>query len=283
MKVLVLGSNGMAGHMVSLYLKERGHEVFGLARRKSEFVETIIGDVTDFDSLERIIAGGDFKFDYVINCIGILNKQAEDNKEYAVLINSLLPHHLAKLTENLKTKVIHISTDCIFSGSTGEYEEDSLPDARTFYGRSKALGELNDDKNLTIRTSIIGPDINENGIGLFNWFMKQSGEINGYAKVIWTGITTLELAKVIESAMSQNVSGLVNMVNNETISKYDLLKTIAEKFEKEIVINKTEDYVSNKSLKRTNLEFDYTVPSYEQMIEEMKEWVITHKNLYKNY
>src|SRR5699024_1115052 len=107
-----------------------------------------------------------------------------------------------------KTKIIHMSTDCVFSGKIGNYKEDSLRDGETFYDRSKALGELDNQKDLTFRNSIIGPDINENGIGLFNWFMKQEGSINGYSKAIWTGVTTLTLAKAMDSALKEDLVGI---------------------------------------------------------------------------
>ena len=282
MKFLVLGCNGMAGHLVSLYLKEKGHDVVGFARTENPNIKTIVGDVSDFEKLNLIISSGDY--DVIVNCIGILNQVAENNKANAVLINSLLPHHLAEQTKNTKTKVVHMSTDCVFSGHTGPYTETSLPDATTFYGRSKSLGEIVDDKNITIRTSIIGPDLTEKGIGLFNWFMKQSGEINGFTKAIWTGITTYELAKLIEVvSQDEKAVGLINFVNNTSISKYDLLGTIAKVFGINIKINPNADYDCDKTLLRTNMSVDYQIPSYETMIKEMKEWIEGHKELYPHY
>ena len=139
---------------------------------------SIAGDATDFDSLNTIIKTG--KYDTVINCIGILNQFAENNHALAALLNSYLPHFVAASANAVDAQVIHMSTDCVFSGARGQYTEDDFPDGTTFYDRSKALGELNDDKNITLRNSIVGPDINERGIGLMNWFMKQSGEINGF-------------------------------------------------------------------------------------------------------
>src|SRR5699024_5151046 len=137
------------------------------------------------------------EYDAIINAVGILNKDAEENKSHAVLLNSYLPHYISNLTKDMNTKVIHMSTDCVFSGKVGSYKEDSLRDGQTFYDRSKALGELENDKDLTFRNSIIGPDMNKNGIGLFNWFMKQNGYIKGFNKAIWTGVTTLTLAKAM--------------------------------------------------------------------------------------
>lgn len=285
MKVLVLGCNGMAGSTISQYFKEKGHDVYGLAMEKSVTLDeshSFVENATNFSALDKIITENNF--DYIINCIGILNKQTEVNRELSIVINSLLPHHLARVCASLETRVIHMSTDCVFSGAEGQYSEESLPDSPTFYGRTKAMGELNDDKNLTIRTSIVGPDINERGIGLFNWFMAQKGEINGYTHAIWSGVTTIELAKIMEKCAKEKCTGLVNMVNNTTISKCDLLKLFKYAFNrKDVEIVGYDKFKENKSLVRTNFDLDYDVPSYEQMVLEMATWVENHKELYKNY
>lgn len=282
MKFFVLGCNGMAGHMVTLYLKEQKYDVVGFARTPSRFVQTITGDAFDTDLVKRSISEGDF--DIVVNCIGILNNFAENNKDVAVFLNSYFPHFLVKATESSKAKIIHISTDCVFSGKSGGYTETSFRDAESFYGRSKALGEIEDDKNLTIRTSIIGPDIKESGIGLFNWFMKQKGEINGFVKAMWTGQTTLQLAKTIEQASIMNAHGLVNLIPKESISKYTLLKLLNHYFRNDsIIINPKEDVVVDKSLVRTNHDMNYEIPDYETMIQELSTWMQSHKALYPHY
>jgi dTDP-4-dehydrorhamnose reductase len=220
----------------------------------------------------------------VINCIGILNKNAEINKHEAVFLNSYLPHYLSSLTKNIETKVIQMSTDCVFSGKSGNYVENSFRDGVTFYDRSKALGELENNKDLTFRNSIIGPDMNKDGIGLFNWFMKQSGEIKGYAKAIWTGITTLTLAKAMEKATKDNLVGLYHLVNNVPITKYELLKLFNKYFKNDqLTINKSDDIILNKSLIDNRNDFYFIVPSYEDMIKDMKEWIINHKELYPHY
>lgn len=282
MKILVLGCNGMAGSTISLYLKERGNEVFGLAQSESRYVPTFVTDVTNFAKLDEIIMSENF--DIIINCIGILIKDSEEKKEIAVLINSLLPHHLAKVTHDMKTRIFHMSTDCVFSGKRGKYTEADFPDGELFYDRTKALGELADSKNLTFRNSIIGPDINENGVGLFNWFMKQTGQIGGYTKSIWTGVTTLQLAKTMEKAMHTSVSGLFNCVNNEVINKYDLLLLFKKYFHRNrLTINAVEGKPQDKSLVRTNFDLDYQIPNYETMVKEMSEWVYSHKEAYPHY
>ena len=164
MRFLVIGCNGMAGHLISIYLNEQGHEVVGFAREKSKYINTIVGDAADFSQLKNVIEVGGY--DSVINSVGLLNQFAENNHAYAVLLNGYLPHYLAKITEGTDTQIIHMSTDCIFSGKRGGYTEESIPDGTLFYDRTKALGELDDDKNITFRNSKVGPDIKENGIGL---------------------------------------------------------------------------------------------------------------------
>jgi len=282
MKVLIIGATGMAGHMISLYFIKAGHEVAALSRKKFSYCKNIIADITDFSILRGIIEAGEY--DAVINAAGILNQEAEINKPVAVLINSYLPHFLSGITENMKTKVIHLSTDCIFSGKTGGYKENSFPDGTGFYAGSKALGELNDEKNLTFRTSIIGPDPDVDGIGLFNWFMKQEGTVNGYTKVIWTGVTTLTLAKATEKALTENITGLYHLVNNCPISKYGLLKLFNKHVRNgqlKIIPFDTENV--DKSLVNTRTDFSFSVPDYESMIIEMKEWILNNKELYPHY
>ena len=267
----------MLGHVVQRYFQSKGHTVKGTSRTASD-------ENYAFDATQNIqdLAGfiDDFKPDVVINCIGVLNKVAEENKPLAVMINSYLPHYADKLCQEKGVKFVHISTDCVFNGKgDGGYTEDSLRDATDFYGRSKGLGELNNESNITLRTSIVGPDMNENGIGLFQWFMNQQEKTGGFDKVIWTGVTTLELAKAIEKAIEHNLTGLRHVVNNETINKFDLITLFKTHFNKDIDIEPKSDYVSNKSLVRTT-DFDFEVPSYDEMVKEMSEWVTEHSELY---
>lgn len=283
MKILVLGCNGMAGHLISLYFKEQGHEVIGFARSNSKLLnKTIIGDASDAELIRRTVSDGNF--DAVINCIGLLNQFAENNKAMAVLLNGYLPHLLADITKESKTRIIHMSTDCVFAGNGGPYYEDSFPDGTTFYDRSKAIGEINNEKDLTFRDSVIGPDIKESGIGLFNWFMKQKGPIKGFTGAIWTGITTYTLAKAMEAALQQNLSGIYNLVNNESISKYDLCSLFNKYFrENKIEIIPDNKLQLDKSLRRKRNDFAFVIPSYDEQIKEMREWVEAHKEIYTHY
>jgi dTDP-4-dehydrorhamnose reductase len=282
MKFLVLGATGMAGHTIAIYLSEQSHDVTAYTRKPFKYCKNIIGDVTDLNKLEKVINDGEYEV--IINCIGILNQDAEDDKYLAVFLNTLLPHFLTKITRDSNTRIFHMSTDCVFSGKTGGYTENSLKDGETFYDRSKALGEICDDKNLTFRNSIIGPDISKNGIGLFNWFMKQNGSINGYNRAIWTGVTTLTLAKAMENASTNKLTGLYNLVNNYSITKYELLKLFNKYFKEEkLNINKTQNTPIDKTLINTRKDFNFIIPSYEEMVLEMKDWVYNHKELYPHY
>lgn len=282
MKVLILGGTGMAGHTISIYFKEAGHDVTAFSRSKVDYCKNINGDITDFQNLKKLINEG--QYDAIINAIGILNQNAEDHKSNAVLLNSYLPHFLSDTTKEMKTRVVHMSTDCVFSGKTGGYSETSFRDGETFYDRSKALGELENNKDLTFRNSIIGPDMSERGIGLFNWFMKQEGQINGFTKAIWTGVTTLTLAKAMEQALNANLTGLYNLVNNETISKYELLKLFNKYMrDGQIEILPSDNLSLDKSLINNRTDFSFKVPSYEAMVAEMKEWIDNHKDLYPHY
>lgn len=279
-KVLIIGSKGMAGHMIKEYLTQKRYDVYGTFREKEEKnleVNEFYLDAFDKEKLEEILKK--VKPDFVINCIGILNQFAENNPDIAIYVNGYFPHYLDRLSEKYGYKLIHITTDCVFSGKKGNYTEDDFRDADSYYGRSKAIGEVNNNRTLTFRTSIIGPDINKDGIGLFNWFMKQEGKIRGYSNVFWSGVTTLELAKAIESSFGQNISGLIHLVNNEKISKYDLLKLFSKYMNKDIEIEKYEDYFSDKSLIRTKEDFRYKVPKYEKMIEELSEWIKINNRL----
>lgn len=277
MRVLILGQTGMLGHVVYETMKEKGHEVFGTSSKTGEF---IYDAYTNMESIEEIIR--EIKPDAVVNCIGILNKVAEDNKPLAVKLNSLLPHYLDELSGKYNFKFVHVSTDCVYEGLKGKHDELSLPDATSFYGRSKALGEVKNDRSVTLRTSIVGPDNNPKGIGLFQWFINQQETCGGYTKVIWTGVTTIELAKAICTAIEKNICGLNHVVNNDFISKKDLLTLFKSHFNKEIDILDNNDVESKKTLVRTDLSYDFGVPSYDKMVEEMKDWVLTHKDLYPN-
>lgn len=281
MRILVLGVLGMAGHVMAEVLKNAGHEVVGFARRESPYCKTIIGDAQDGNLIREVLSNG--AFDAVINCIGVLNKEVDANPAEGIYLNSVLPHLLVKYTAGTGTKVIHLSTDCVFSGKDGNYREDSFRDADSMYGRSKTMGELNDEKNLTIRTSIVGPDLHEKGCGLFNWFMKQNGTVNGYTQAIWSGVTTIELAKAVATVLESDVTGLYHLVNGDKIDKCSLLRLFNEMRVDPVVINPVNNDRVDKSIICTRTDFKYTVPSYEEMVQEMERWIRNHSDMYNRY
>lgn len=282
-KYLILGVNGMAGHLITEYLKEKGYAVTGFAKQKSLTCETIVGDILSKNDLECLLEKTT-QYDVLINCIGILNRRVDENPSEGIFINSVFPHLLAENLSNSKTKLIHISSDCVYEGTRGNYIETDEPDATSYYGRTKALGEIIDDKNLTIRTSIVGPELKSNGIGLFHWFMNQTDVVEGYKKVIWSGVTTLQLAKAIENDLKKPQTGLYHLVNNKKISKYKLLKFFNFYCRNSpIEIRKNYSIVSDRSILNTQNEFNFFIPEYEQMVCEMAEWIKKHHELYKQY
>lgn len=283
MRFLVLGCSGMAGHTISIYLRGRGHSVAGLSRRGVPFLEEqVVGDVRDEALLAEVLSEGDF--DVAVNCVGVLNQFAERDPEGAAYLNGELPHVLARLTEGTRTRVFHMSTDCVFAGNTGPYTEGSVPDGGTVYDRTKAVGELRDGKNLTFRCSIVGPDTDPDGIGLLNWFMAQEGPVRGYENAIWTGLTTLELAKAMECAAGERVSGLVNMVPPESVSKCDLLRLFNETLRGgSVEIVPDSSVRRDKTLVRTNFESKFRPRGYTEQIAEMAGWVREYKELYPHY
>lgn len=280
-KVVVLGSVGMAGHIVAEYLSKLSeYEVIGIARTEGDYVSHVL-DVTNFNELEQLIES--ISPDYIINCIGALVSLSKNNITTAILINSYLPHFLSDLGSRLNYKLIHISTDCVFSGKEGNYKEVSLRDGDDNYARTKALGEVFDNNHLTIRTSIIGPELKSNGTGLLDWFLKQKGEITGYSEAYWSGVTTLELAKAIHEFIKQDICGLFQLCPDRKISKFDLLNSFSRVWEFPIKINNDSSYRIDKSLISTRLDFIYTVPDYEVMLVDLHEWMNIHKDYYKHY
>lgn len=279
-KVLVVGINGMAGHVAFRYLQNtQKYQVFGIARNIEPTENTFNLDVSDTVGLSKIV--NDHQFDYIINCIGILNNDAESNPSKAIWFNSYFPHFLEEITKDSHSKVIHISTDCVFNGKQGNYSETEIKNGEGFYAQSKALGEVDNSKDLTIRTSIIGPELNTKGIGLFNWFMHQSGEINGYTTAIWSGVTTLELAKAIEYAILNPLTGLVHLTNGVPVNKFDLLHLFKEVWDKKnLEIKAYEGKVVDKSLKKSE-RFNYQVPSYKEMLVDQHNWMQEFANLYQ--
>ena len=280
-KILLLGATGMAGHMAYFYLKETDrYEIIDVVFRNKLTPESIVLNVSDKIATENLIRS--VNPDIIVNCIGILIKGSQQHPDNAIYINAYFPHLLERLSNEIDAKLIHISTDCVFSGKNGNYGEDDFRDADDVYGRSKALGEVVNDKDITIRTSIIGPELKQNGEGLFHWFMNQKGEINGFTKAVWGGVTTLELAKAIDASISNNLTGLVHLSNGHGINKYDLLNLFKGIWEKEEVsIHPYEGKNVDKSLKKS-IHFNFDVPGYKEQLTELRDWMSNYKDLYQH-
>ena len=280
MRVLILGAGGMLGHKLWQVFQDR-FETWGTVRGRS-------GDFLALaePSLRRIIQGTDAanmdsvisalaraRPDAVVNCIGII-KQLPEAKDRltSILINSLFPHRLAQLCMAAGTRLIHVSTDCVFSGRKGNYREDDFPDADDLYGRSKFLGEVTGDGCLTMRTSIVGRSLHP-GPALIDWFIGQrSKSANGYARVMYSGLTTLALAEVMADVVENHsqLSGLWH-VSSDPISKYDLLGLVNRAFDLGVEIRKDEDTVSDRSLdsSRFRQATGYRPPTWPEMVVQM--------------
>jgi dTDP-4-dehydrorhamnose reductase len=195
-----------------------------------------------------------------------------------------LPHMLMKLSDEINSKLIHISTDCVFSGEkTTPYKELDFKDGKDTYAKTKGLGEIINDRHLTLRTSVIGPELKSNGEELFHWFMNQRIEINGFTKAIWSGVTTLVLAKAVNWAIENNVKGLYHITNNKSIDKYSLLQLIKHSTGKDIMINPFDGKEIYKNFIDTREELSFKIPDYKEMISEMVEMILSNRKLYQQY
>lgn len=270
MNIFVLGCNGVVGHAVAAYFKEAGHEVQFAGEEMAYNVQ----------QLKAVINS---QPDAIINCTAIVNQAAEEDKARAAYLNAYLPHLLESLTAGTNTVVVHRSTDCIFSGARGQYTLEDTPDAKSFYARTKAVGELINDKDITIRVSLIGPAQDEDDGSLLNWFLQQKGEVKGFANAIWTGLTTLEYAKTIEHLLGQKAHGIFQAAPKDSISKYELLKL----FESHFPGNRTIVKVDNSRVDKSLVPFwgDYVIQTlpYEEQIVDMKHWIENHPDLYPLY
>jgi dTDP-4-dehydrorhamnose reductase len=284
MNILVLGASGMAGHVIALYLREKGYIVDTLSSTKRLDSKTTLLNATDLESVKRHLKQN--KYNVIINCIALLVTQSEKDKILATQLNTTLPLFLEKYYKDSKTKIIHISTDGIFAGKKDFYIETDIPDGESFYGRTKALGELNNDKDVTFRLSITGPCLDKEGSGLFHWIMNQSGQIKGYTNIHWIGITTVELASAVEQAITQDITGVYHLVSDVGISKIDLLEIFKDEFALENVTIKpveADNLVVSAVIKNTRKDFDYRVPDYKTMVKNMKSWMESHPDKYAHY
>jgi len=280
-RVLVLGATGMLGNTVFRSLSEsRNLRVFGsvrsdqLLRFLPERLHDNVISAVDVQSADSLLSLFDAaRPDIVINCIGLI-KQLEEAKDtlLAVPINTMLPHQLARLCATMSARLIHISTDCVFDGKKGGYVESDPADAQDLYGRSKHLGEVDYPNAVTLRTSIIGPELGTS-IGLLGWFLSSEGEIHGHSNAIFSGLPTIELSEVIRDRVIPNpqLHGVYH-VAAEAISKYDLLNLVSRIYGKSIRIVPDRNPVINRSLNadRFFAATGYRAPDWPSMIEKMR-------------
>jgi dTDP-4-dehydrorhamnose reductase len=265
MRITVLGANGMAGHVVASYLGQQGHEVDAVDRTRLD-VENPISVMAFFDQLDT---------DFVVNCIGLLVQPCIQRPDRASVINSWFPHYIEYRLKDTCTRLIHLSTDCVFDGTTGHYKEKHTHTETNVYGRSKSLGEVDNSKDVTFRMSIIGPELKP-GTGLLDWVRKNSeAAIPGWDNAWWNGITTLQLAKCIDQYVrSPSVVGIYHVVNNSVnINKYELLCLINEVYNLgKTVIRTSGPKDLNKILVDTRHEFDFAIPDYRTQLNELRDF-----------
>jgi len=282
-KVLVLGSAGLIGHQVYNYLKDSdNYELHNISYQNKIQDDTVLLDARNEQIFIDKITSISPK--YIVNCIGILIDGSNADPENSIFLNSYMPHRLTRLADKINAKLIHISTDCVFSGDKKEpYIETDEKDGRGVYAKTKGLGEVISDKHLTLRTSVVGPELKNDGEELFHWFMSQSGEIPGYTKAIWSGVTTTELAKAVKWSIDHHITGLYHVTNNSSISKYDLLNLFQKYTKKDINIKLSSGKDVDKSFIDTRLLMDYEIPSYDQMISDMVSLISNNRLLYSQY
>jgi dTDP-4-dehydrorhamnose reductase len=279
MRILILGGDGMLGHQLLKQLS-RGHDVRVTLRQKLSAyegfgifnTENAYGEI-EVGSMDRIIdVLGEFRPEAVVNAVGIVKQRSKAKESIPSLeINSLFPHRLAGICKAAGIRMVHMSTDCVFSGEKGRYQESDISDAEDLYGRTKYLGEVYDTHCITLRTSIIGRELSRKQ-GLVEWFLSQSGSVQGFKNAVFSGFTTLEFSRIIEKILTEYAerAGLYH-VSSAPISKFDLLMLIKRKMGLDIQIMGTEEPRLDRSLvsKKFREEFNYTPPTWEDMIEEL--------------
>lgn len=279
--ILVLGASGMLGHAVLRFFSQSpGYQVWGSARSWSVPSRLPVGvrerivcgvDVENTDSLIKLFAVA--RPDVVINCIGLVKQLAQaDDPLAAIPINALLPHRLARLCEMVRARFVHISTDCVFAGTKGRYRETDESDACDLYGRSKYLGEVDYPHAVTLRTSIIGHELNS-AHGLVGWFLAQQGSVRGFTQAIFSGLPTVELARVIRDFVIPHpeLTGTYH-VSAEPISKLELLRLVANAYGKDIAITPDDQLVIDRSLdsSRFRQTTGYAPPSWPDLVVQMR-------------
>ena len=282
-RVLVLGATGMLGHtMLRLLAESRNLVTWGSVRAAApssslspELHQHLICgvDVESADALAGTISTA--RPDVVINCVGLVKQLAASNDPLSALpINSILPHRLARLCQLAGARLIHISTDCVFSGTKGMYREEDPADAGDLYGLSKLLGEVDYPHAVTLRTSIIGPEL-VGAHGLIGWFLAQTGPVRGFTRAIFSGLPTVELARVIrDHVLPRPQLRGVHHVSAAPISKYELLRLVAQVYGRQSPITPDDELVIDRSLdsQRFRELTGYAPPPWPQLVRAMHEF-----------
>jgi dTDP-4-dehydrorhamnose reductase len=286
-KVLILGVTGMLGHTLFNKMNlDPGFDVWATARDfeglekwfSPQFLKRIVTGVEVDNFASVITAIKKVNPEVVINCIGII-KQLPSAKDpiTAISINSLLPHQLAKICGEVDARLIHISTDCVFDGAKGSYTENDQSNATDLYGRTKFLGEVDYPHAITLRTSIIGHEL-KGKLSLIDWFLAQEEKVRGFTKAIYTGFPTIEFTRIISEYVIPypELHGLYQ-VSAAPISKYDLLKLVARRYNKEIDIEPYDDFRLDRSLDSTLFRSvtGYVPPSWEELVDKMYQDYVT--------
>ena len=281
MRVLILGVSGLIGHKI-LQEFTSYFEVFGTLHKSKNFynniklfsgnniIENI--DVSEYEIVNGVINA--INPDVVLNCVGITKRKDEINNSIkALTVNSVFPHQLANWAQNSGKKVIHFSTDCVFDGKTGNYNETSLTTAEDMYGRTKALGELKYERTLTIRSSFIGQEL-FGKTELLEWFLSQNGkQIKGFRNTFYSGVSTIFMAHVIRDIILNfpDLSGLYNLAPEKPISKFDLLSIAKTAFNVKVDIIPEDEHAHLPTLDGSKLrtKMNLVVPSWQSMMNEL--------------
>ena len=290
MKILILGGDGMIGHKIGQVLSAQNHEIVISIREKKDLTLKSIPSKTKvffnaflkdniLDFLDKV------KPDVIINAIGVtIRKGSTKNISDTIYLNSFFPHQLSNWALAFKKRLIHFSTDCVFSGSEGSYLEDTTPNALDYYGKTKGLGEINSKSSLTIRSSMIGPEL-FNKTELFEWIINnKEKEINGFSRVMYSGVTSVYMARLVLDLIDnhKNLSGIYN-VASKPISKFELLHLINDNFDLGLIINDNKTVISNKTLNASKIEKEIGLqpPSWDELIFELKKDYMNFIDLYK--
>jgi dTDP-4-dehydrorhamnose reductase len=283
LKVLVLGASGMLGNAVLRWFsKSPGYSVQGSVRSSSSMSllpqalhEKVICGVNVDDADALLALFGRTRPDVVINCVGLVKQLAEAGDPLAAIpINSLLPHRLVRLCRIAGARLVHVSTDCVFNGSKGMYREDDIADANDLYGRSKFLGEVNDPQAVTLRTSIIGPEL-DTAHGLVSWFLSQRGRVKGFNRAVFSGLPTVELARVMRDFVipRADLHGVYH-VSATPITKYELLSLIASVYGSSVDLVPDGELIIDRSLDSTRFRklTGYESPAWPELVRAMKDF-----------